>query len=771
MIDNVDPFIGVGRTDLPEQSGLAATWWWPKPQVGNTHPGATFPLGMVSACAYSGGYPTGYGSFDLSTEGLPPTLPQAADAVAGSQRASGFTHFQQSGTGAIRKYYNYFRVTPMLEPLDVLGRDWGISDEDATPGYYAATLDTGVRAEITVGPKSAVHRYTFPDHHDARVVVDMSMGGLAIPYGATVPLRAHLESVQPGVAQGEIVVEGAPLAVHIECDAESWRQMLWYDRRLMPGGTRLDLDHIRPTTLRPFGLMWAGPAIAGQTVEVRIGFSLRGVDQARKNLHRDCDDRSPAFDTRHERTRAAWHEHLDAIRIETSNEDRRTVFATALYHSLIKPCFAADESPFWPSRGPWVFDVSTMWDIYRTQLPLLTALAPERAVELANALLTVCEQEGNLPIGYRMARGSDRFGRQGSALAHTLLSDICQLGLPGMDWDWALVHMQTDLRRIYGEDFLQQGYAHPISHTLDLAFGYWCTQHVASLVEDHDLAAEYEELATRWVNAYDEGTGLLKDSTFYEGTRHNYSFRIQHDMEGRIALAGGDEAFVSMLDQFFGYGADAVVQPGLAPGPKEMAEGYALGRFEGLNNEPDMDAPWAYYYAGRPDRTAEVVHAVVNQQFGTGRGGLPGNDDSGGLSSWYVWASLGLFPVAGQNIFLVHPPSLRYASMPMARGTLTIDTSGFEEPTAGGPVLYVQSVSFNGAPLTTSWISGNALHEGGRLHISLGPEPSDWGRQGRPPSFRPAAAPVPPTASATDDEGVQTVDHITGGEPPLEEAP
>ncbi|MFN3867167.1 MAG: glycoside hydrolase domain-containing protein, partial [Demequina sp.] len=383
MIDSVDPFIGVAQTDLPLQSGLAATWWWPKPQVGNTHPGATFPLGMVSACAYSGGYPTGYGDFDLSTEGIPPTLSRAADAGAAGQRASGFTHFQQSGTGAIRKYYNYFRVTPMLEPLDVLGRDWEITNEHATPGYYAATLDNGVRAEITVGPKSAVHRYTFPEHPDARVVVDMSMGGLAIPYGATVPLRSRLESVHPGIAQGEIVVEGAPLAVHIECDAESWRQMLWYDRRLMPGGSRLDLDHIRPTTLRPFGLMWAGPAAAGQTVEVRIGFSLRGVDQARENLHADCDDRSPAFDARRERTRESWHDRLDAVRIETSDEDRRTVFATALYHSLIKPCFAADESPFWPSKGPWVFDVSTMWDIYRTQLPLLTALMPDRAVELA----------------------------------------------------------------------------------------------------------------------------------------------------------------------------------------------------------------------------------------------------------------------------------------------------------------------------------------------------------------------------------------------------
>ena len=89
------------------------------------------------------------------------------------------------------------------------------------------------------------------------------MGGLAIPYGTTVPLRAHIEAVASGVAQAEIVVEGAPLAVHLECDAGDLRQLLWYDRRLMPGGTRLDFDRIRPTTLRPFGLLWRGSTEPG----------------------------------------------------------------------------------------------------------------------------------------------------------------------------------------------------------------------------------------------------------------------------------------------------------------------------------------------------------------------------------------------------------------------------------------------------------------------------------------------------------------------------
>ena len=727
MIESVDPFIGTEVTELPAPEGLAATWWWPKPQIGNTHPGATSPFGMVSACAYSGAYPTGYGLYQMSTEGVPPRLHDQL-------QASGFTHFQQSGTGAIRKYYNYFRVTPMLDPLDDLDTLWPLRDEVAEPGYYAATLGSGIRSELTVGPKSAVHRYTFPSHADARLVVDFSLGGLAIEHGRTVPMRARLYAVAPGIAQGEIVVEGVPLAVHLECNAERWRNMLWYDRRLMAGGSRLEFDAIRLTTLRPFGMIFVGPTDSGEEIELRMGFSLRGVEQARANLHADCGTEPRSFDTRRAHTNLEWRGHFDRIAVEGATGERRTVFATALYHSLIKPCFAPDESPFWSTSRSFVFDIATMWDLYKTQLPLLTVMAPDRAVELVAALLSVKEEEGNFPIGYRMARGTDRFSRQGSALAHTFFADACALGLPGIDWEYALVHLHDDLRRNYGEDYLEKGLAHPISQTLDLAYGYHCTARVARHVGDVELADHLDELATRWTAAFDPGTGLLIDSTFYEGGVWNYSFRLLHDMAARIELAGGGERFVAMLDRFFGYGAAPVKQLGEPPFANELAAGYALNRFEGLNNEPDMEVPWAYHYAGRPDRTTEVVHAILGGAFGTGRGGLPGNDDSGGLSSWYVWASLGLFPVAGQGIFLVNAPSFDRSQIRVAGGDFVIEAEGRQDAVPGDPPQYVQSVTLDGAPLERSWITGRELHRPGRLVVHLGPSPSAWGTTVLPPS-------------------------------------
>ncbi|GGM78763.1 glycoside hydrolase domain-containing protein [Dactylosporangium sucinum] len=731
----MDPFIGTAATALPQPRGLAATWWWPKPQVGNTHPGATSPLGMVSACAYSGAYPTGYGRYAKNTEGVP-------EEMFDRLQASGFTHFQQSGTGAIRKYYNYVRVTPMVQPLDDLGSSWPLANEVAEPGYYAATLGTGVRCEITVGAKVAVHRYTFPEHSNARVVVDLSCGGLAIELGRTVPLRAHAESLGHGRMQGTVVMEGVPLSVHVEVDSPRWRQMLWYDRRLIDGGTRLDFDSIRPTTLRPFGMLYMGPTTAGQTVEIRLGFSLRGCDQARRNLELECGGNGPAFDRVCAATRERWQDHLGRVRFEGGTPARRRVMTTALYHSLIKPCFADDESPFWPNSGPFAFDVCTMWDIYKTQLPLLSAIAPDRATDLLESLIRVCEEEGNFPIGYRMARGADRFFRQASALAHTALADAHALGRPGLDWNWALVHMVDDLRRMYGEDFFEHGVVHPISHTLDLAFAHHCTAQVARALNDVSLADDLERRSRGWVNAFDPATGLLRDSEFYEGGKWNYSFRLLHDMAARIALGGGDTAFVDNLDRFFGFGAPPVLQPGRRPEPAEMAAGYALQRFEGLNNEPDMEAPWAYHYAGRPDRTTQIVHSALTWQFGTGPGGLPGNDDSGGLSAWYVWASLGLFPVAGQNLFLVNAPAFAQGAIRVGDRELVVETSGHVETPIGAdgiehdpPPQYVQAVTFNGRELDATHLSGTEVHRGGRLHIRLGPQPSSWGGRARPPSL------------------------------------
>jgi putative alpha-1,2-mannosidase len=691
--DHVDPFLGTEIADLPPPTGLAATWTTPKPPIGNTHPGATSPFGMVSACPYSGGYPSGYGRYA-------PSFTEAPVSMETGNTITGFTHFHQSGTGRIGAYYNLLRVVPgdghhRYTPVD----------ERARPGSYACRLaETGVQCELTVSPRAAFHRYTFPtsgagDH----VTLDLSSIGLVHDDCAGDVTMAELEITGPCSARGRIAAGGPQVHFHLE-----WRGVdahLWLADGRPVFGSALRLAHADPRLDRQFGLRFD---VDDQVAEVRIGFSLRGTAQAEANL---IADTRRAFADLVERAAQLWDGHLGRIEVLDATDDQRTVFTTALYHSLLKPADFTGENPFASDDGPVFFDISTMWDIYRTQLPLVFTLFPERGTAIVNALLGVAEREGNFPISYLLDNRPERFGRQATALAHVTVADARVRGLDGIDWSRALDLLDTTLDVGRGRVFQRDGVVTPLSHTLDLAYAHHCTAQLALALDNPVIAERCLTHADRWRNAFDPATGLLSDSEYYEGEKWNYSFRLLHDQAGRIALAGGERDYAALLDRFFGFVDD----------PDDE-----VFRFEGLNNEPDMEAPYAYLWVGRHDRTADVVRAVLDQRFGTGPGGLPGNDDSGGLSSWVVWNMLGLFPVAGQDLVLIGSPTLPASRLHLPDGELTIDTAGEGH--------HVRGVTVDGHELARPWLAWSDLAGARQLRFDLSPHPTGWGADDRPPS-------------------------------------
>ncbi|MEM6279159.1 MAG: glycoside hydrolase domain-containing protein, partial [Verrucomicrobiota bacterium] len=251
----------------------------------------------------------------------------------------------------------------------------------------------------------------------------------------------------------------------------------------------------------------------------------------------------------------------------------------------------------------------------------------------------------------------------------------------------------------------------------DLAFANWCISQLAKRIGDQVIYDKSIPLSRYWVNAFDPDTGLLsEDSDYYEGENWNYSFRFIHDMVGRIKLAGGEDRFVELLDLFFGF--------------QDPEPGEVVHRFEGLNNEPDMESPYSYLFAGRHDRTAEVVRKVMRYQFTTGKGGLPGNDDSGGLSSWYVWSAIGVFPVTGLPIMLIGSPIFEKASLQLHGGHFTV--TALNQATDH---YYVQKAWLNGKPLDRCYLKLSEFSAEAELVLEMGPEPSSWARETRPPSF------------------------------------
>jgi putative alpha-1,2-mannosidase len=327
---------------------------------------------------------------------------------------------------------------------------------------------------------------------------------------------------------------------------------------------------------------------------------------------------------------------------------------------------------------------------------------------------------------------------QARCLCHHVIADAWYRRIDGIDYRTALDLMVADILKPRHADFTVIGTTSRATFALDMADACFATAQIASGLGDTTVAADMMVFADRWRSAYDPATGLLTaHSTYYEGTLWNYSFRLLHNMADRIALAGGDVAFISLLESFFGYEAltasdTQALRRDFAPADDYVQYGFSLGRFEGFNNEPDMETPYAFLYAGRPDRTAEVLRAAARTQFTTGPGGLPGNDDSGGLSSCYVWNAIGLFPVTGQPVMLI-------GSGLYARVSLTLPGGDFEIfwENNSDANIYVQSATLNGVPLHRAWLHLDEFLSGGQLCLTMDSTPSTWATalDQRPPSW------------------------------------
>ena len=275
----------------------------------------------------------------------------------------------------------------------------------------------------------------------------------------------------------------------------------------------------------------------------------------------------------------------------------------------------------------------------------------------------------------------------------------------------------TELDLTAHRDFTDSGYCQRYTHILDICEALSAMASLAREVGKNDTAEKFEALASRWKNAFDLSTGMMSQSSpYYEGTNKNYSFRLLHNMDERIALMG-TERFVAELDDLFGYTREPVERP---TNPYSDPIHLGINSFEGFNNESDMEVPYAYLYADRHDRTCEILRAGMKYMFTTGRGGIPGNNDSGGLSSCYVWNAIGLFPVTGQDLFLIGSPILDASKLKLANDKeLSISVHNNSSTN-----IYVQRVIFNGREIKGYKISVRDIMCGGTLDIFMDSSPA-----------------------------------------------
>lgn len=653
----VDPFHGSGTIDLPEPEGIAASWHFIKGLCGNTHPGAVLPFGKYSVCAYTSGYSSGYGINQVNSG-------EPIRKLMDEMKIIGFSHFHQSGTGAIGVYYNYAVVTPYIgEKL----QSYTPAGESAKPGYYTVTLaESGIHCECTVSETGAFHRYTFPET-GGRIAVDFANDGLY-----TDSLRG--KAVDPEITR----VSERELRA-----AVTLQNIRYYFVLRFYGSGALDENGV-------YHMQDAG----------QVTLVLSAGTTSMEDTLREADCCGTDFEKARQDAAQKWEEALGKIHVASEeDENELRIFYSNLYQSLIKPCDWGSGGFLWEG-APFVVDFATMWDIYKTTLPLIYTLYPTVSEHIVEMYRRLGETFGKLPHCFIMTTNTNIESKQARInTAHTLY-DAWVRGTPG-DWEGVYKQILADIYRPDFRDFTEAGECPKTTHTLDMAEGCRCTFELALALGHHEDATKLHRLwYLHWKKAFDPETGLLRaDSDYYEGNHWNYSFRPLQDMEERIRMAGGKEGFEKLLDRFFGF-----------TDPEDVS-----GRFEGFNNETDMETPYAYAYIGRHDKLAEILRCADrymfrNRQGTTGSGGIPGNNDSGGLSSCYVWNCLGLFPVTGQDRMLIGMPKFASVTLTLAGGrTLAIRREG-----SGA---YPVSAVWNGEECTGLMLSASRMMQGGELVI------------------------------------------------------
>jgi predicted alpha-1,2-mannosidase len=718
----VDPFVGVDRD-------------------GNTVPGAAVPFGFSNPS--------------------PDTVPNAdpgrydTSGYESDKPIIGFSQTHVSGTGGESKYGN-FRVTPQVGDINLKDLASPKKDERAEPGYYAVTLTKpDVRAELTTTRLVAVHRYTFPASSQAHLILDA--GSVVFTGGGAGRRQRSLASNTRVVAPNRVEGWGdfiggwnpAPYTLHFSAEfSRPFKSYgTWRGTEVYAGATRVTGEQTGAGAFVTFD------TTADRQVEVKIGLSFLGTEKARLNVLSETG--GAGFDEIRRRAAELWEQALTKIRVEGGTEDERRIFYTALYRSHYMPHDLTGENVWWQSLEPHYEDYYCLWDTFRTLHPLLTLIQPERQRDMVRSLVDTYRHTGWMPDA-RIAGANGM--TQGGSNSDVLIADALVKGLKGIDYQTAYQAMvknaEVDSPRPYQEgrvvtEYKERGYLsmkeeRSASRTLEYSYNDFCLAQVAKGLGKPADYRKYLARSANWMNLWDAETMSVRpraadgrwmtpyDKTrlyffdaprftwmsapYYEGSGYQYSTYVPHDAQGLINKVGGDEAFVRWLDIFFG-----------------QEKSPAQLRPEGLythGNEPDILASFLYTHAGRADKTQEQVRRLMQREYRTGRAGLPGNDDAGTMSSWYVWNAVGLYPNAGQNFYYVGSPVFTRATIDLGAGrTFTV-----EAPDSSAANKYVQSATLNGQRLDRAWLTHAEISNGGRLLLRMGDKPSSWGSDNRPPS-------------------------------------
>jgi predicted alpha-1,2-mannosidase len=506
---------------------------------------------------------------------------------------------------------------------------------------------------------------------------------------------------------------------------------------------------------------------------VRVGISAASMEGARKNLAAELPHWD--FDAAMRAAEAEWSEALAVVEAELPGKALAETFYTGAYHGLIAPATFNDVDKTYrgqdhqnhPEPGFTKYTTLSIWDIYRGEFPFVMLMQPHRTADIVRTLLADYDQLGlqSLPMwplwghetwsmtGFHAAgmilgayvRGYRDFDAEAAyaAIRNTALSarETAPPGASAHD-----VQKWRDNGTVQ-ELFRQHGYVPmdlhggSVSCTLDIAYDYWCAGAMAELLGKHDDAAMFYKLGQNYRNVFDASTGFMRGKTadgkwrdpfrpdeeyndYVETDSWQASTSVPHDVQGLIELHGGDAAFIAKMDALF-------TAPSYVVNSRPDITGMVGQDAQG--NEPSNHIAYLYPFAGAAWKTQYWVRKVAGLYNNT-PAGVPGNDDCGQLSSWFVFAALGFYPLnAANGVYVIGSPLVNRATIRNAKGkpfTIVAENNSAEN-------VYIQRAELNGRELTRSWFTHADILAGGELRFRMGAQPDkEWAAApaDRPPS-------------------------------------
>lgn len=685
----VDPFIGTGGH-------------------GHTFPGATVPFGMVQFS--------------------PDTRMNDWDGCSGYHTSDhtilGFSTTHLSGTGC--SDYGDFRFMPYVGEYQ---NEFAFQheNEDASAGYYSVVLENGVKVELTTGDRVGMMRCTFPSTETQRMFLNMVQG-----------------------VNDEKVLESS-----VELDGPEYNDLKgfrrtrdWANDQYLYFYAQFSRDFLALDTDEQNNVSMSFDA-SEQPLVMRFALSAVDWEGAKNNLKAELADGDFDFDALRQKAYDKWNTELKRYEVADNNESNKTVFYTALYHTMIAPNLFSDadgryrahDLKIYTSERP-VYTVFSLWDTFRSLHPLFSLMQRERTLDFIHTFINKYETNPHHMLPVWELAANETYCMIGNH-AIPVIADAYFSGIRDFDAEKALEAMVNSSRKDFRGmgAYMKYGYI-PIeaegeatSKTLEYAYDDWCVARMAEDMGKLDIADEFYARAQAYKNIYNpenqffqgrRNGGWMKsfdpaqvNFTLTEANSYQYGFFVPQDVNGHIDLMGGREDYAAKLDALFNAPSNLTgrVQPDITG----LIGQYAHG------NEPSHNTVYMYNFVGQPTKTQKYVKQVMDDFYTDRRDGYAGNEDCGQMSAWGVFSAMGFYPATpASGYYVLGVPRFQNVRLSFENGKqFEVVAKNLSEQNC-----YVKSVKLNGKALERSYVMFDEVFNGGTLEFTMTDEPnSAWATQ------------------------------------------